>query len=172
MRKNYQEAIYNLLYDLPLAYNPGLARTLGSVKAGILLGQMLYWQGKGYKGEWTYKTVAELQVETALSKAEQSAAIKRCKQLGVIETCRRGIPPVRHFRVNMERLIELIVPSQSPKTGRTFGSRDAARTADNPAHITENTTEKTPYSRVKAQRAFLERKRDALAKRMKLNHDR
>lgn len=108
MSNNHQRAIYNILQEKTIAYNAGLAKALGSVKAAILLSQFLYWQGKGFNKEWFYKTITELYEETALSESEQTHAIKICVAKGVLETKRAGIPAKRHFRVHIENLIGLI----------------------------------------------------------------
>ncbi len=52
----------------PVAYYPSIARAIGCVKAGIFICQLLYWHGKGKKGEWTYKSRKELTKETGLSR--------------------------------------------------------------------------------------------------------
>lgn len=159
---NYQKAIYNMLYQRPIAYNSGLARALGSVNAAIFVGQLLHWQGKGAKGEWTYKTVDDFEEETGLSKAQQSTVIKLCKKLGILETKRQGIPPVRHFMLYIEKLIELISNSQSLKSRESKALIAINHTEKNNPHNTESTSEKTPYSKLKNQNDFLLRKRKEL----------
>jgi hypothetical protein len=82
-----------------------LARFLGSVKAAILLCQLLYWHGKGEDDpEWFFKTIEELYEETGLTRYEQDSAIRKCKKRGFIEVRKKGIPSKRYFRVNLERL--------------------------------------------------------------------
>ncbi len=108
MSNNHQRAIYNIFSEKIIAYSAGLAKALGSVKAGILMAQLLYWQGKGRNKEWVYKTAEDIYEETGLSRREQETAIKICKAKGVLEVRVMGIPGTRHFRVNIEKLIALI----------------------------------------------------------------
>jgi hypothetical protein len=140
MSNNHQRAIYNILQEKTVAYNPGIAKALGSVKAGILLAQLLYWQGKGRNKEWTYKTIEEMYEETALSRKEQENAIAICKRKGVLMVIRKGIPPRRHFNVNIEKLIELI--GQLPKSDKSICSNKEKRTSPNVPHITYSTNQR------------------------------
>ncbi|OGN09854.1 MAG: hypothetical protein A3J46_04705 [Candidatus Yanofskybacteria bacterium RIFCSPHIGHO2_02_FULL_41_11] len=106
--KSYQKAIYEILGRGVIAYHASLAKALGSAKAGIFVGQLLYWYGKGRKGEWIYKTIKEMQEETYLSRREQEGAIKIAKEKGVLEVRLLGIPAKRHFRIDINKLVMLI----------------------------------------------------------------
>ena len=50
----------------------------------------------------------EMEEETMLSKFEQEVAIKKCKKMGILETKREGIPPKRHFKIKLDRLVRLL----------------------------------------------------------------
>lgn len=104
---NKQHIIAHILGTRPVAYNPDLAKALGSAKAGIFISQLLYWMDKT-KSEWVYKTIDEIYEETALTRKEQETAIKHCKKLGILEVELRGIPARRYFRLNVEKIIELL----------------------------------------------------------------
>ncbi len=109
MRKeNYQKIIAGILGTRPIAFNRDLAKALGSAKAGLLLSQLLYWHKKGKNPEWFYKTIRELEEETTLSRSEQDTAIKICKKFEVLETRIMKTPAKRHFKLNIERIIDLI----------------------------------------------------------------
>ncbi len=110
-KKDYQKLILKILKTRPVAFNRDLAKALGSVTAGLLLSQLLYWHGKGNDPEWFYKTIEELKEETELSRAEQDTAIKRCKELGLIKVKIKGIPAKRHFTLNIEKIIEILESS-------------------------------------------------------------
>lgn len=109
MRNKYQKEILSILGTKPILYNPDLARKLGSVKAGIFLSQLLYWHEKGRNPEWTYKTIDEIKEELALTRKEQDAAIKICKDKKVIEVKLKGMPAKRHFRINIDNIIKLLM---------------------------------------------------------------
>ena len=112
-RNEYQKLIAKTLSTRPIAFNPDLSRILSSVKAGLFLSQLLFWCGKGRDPKWIYKTVNEFKDETSLSKKEQSRAKKICVSKGVIEVKLKGTPAKRHFKINIDKIIELLKKSKS-----------------------------------------------------------
>ena len=79
MSKNEtQKLIMNILGTKPIAFNADLAHALGSVNAGLLLSQLLFWDGKGDDPEWTYKTIKMIEGETGLSRREQNELAHYC----------------------------------------------------------------------------------------------
>jgi hypothetical protein len=82
---------------------PALTHALdGSIQAGIMLSQLLYWQGKGHRYDgYFFKTVEELRIETGLTKPQQQTAIKILKKYDLIETKLAGIPAKRNFNVKV-----------------------------------------------------------------------
>jgi len=110
-RNKYQKIIARVLSTRPIAFNPDLARSLGSAKAGLLLSQLLFWWEKGRNPNWIYKTIDEMEEETTLSRCEQDNAIKICKNYGLLETKLEGIPAKRHFKLNIQKIIKLLESS-------------------------------------------------------------
>lgn len=92
----------------PISFNPALAWISKSPEAGLLLSQLLYWTGKGRKKGCVYKTIKEIKNETCLTRSKQERAIKIWEELGVLEVIPKGIPPTRHFYVNLYRLFQLL----------------------------------------------------------------
>jgi len=108
--KDFKEILLKILQDRPVAYHPDIAKALGSVKAGVFISQILYWTGKGENKEgWIYKTQNEMYKETALSRREQENARKIARKLGILEEKKRGIPQRLYFRINFEKLGELLL---------------------------------------------------------------
>lgn len=143
-KKEYQKLILKILGIRPIAFNPLLAKALGSAKAGLLLSQLLYWTGKGSNPEWIYKTIEEIKEETGLSRNEQDTAIKICKKVGVLEVKVMGIPAKRHFKVNIEKIIELLKDQISLKENyKKTCTNSANKFAKNSQTNTENTTKNT-----------------------------
>ncbi len=111
-----KRALRIVLEDRPVAYHPILARVMGGVSGGIWLGQILYWDSVKHHGQpngdgWDgffYKSEKELIEETALTRRECQSAKSRAKELGIIEVELRRFPSVSHYKVNLERLEELI----------------------------------------------------------------
>ncbi|MEG6617584.1 hypothetical protein V6C27_14385 [Peptococcaceae bacterium 1198_IL3148] len=104
-----KEILINLLMDKPIAYHADIAKAVGSVTSGLFLSQLLYWTGKGADPEgWIYKTQSEWYDETGLSRREQETARKKLKQLKVLQEERRGLPARLYYRIDFDRLIELL----------------------------------------------------------------
>ncbi len=146
MEKNtYQKIIAEVLGTRVVSYNPDLARVLGSVKAGVLVCQLLYWWKKGKNPDWIYKTAEEIKEETALSRGEQDTAIKKCKELKIIEVKLKGIPAKRHFKLHIEKIVELL---ETLDTRLEQSKKQDYVNYENKIHkekecITENTTDIT-----------------------------
>jgi hypothetical protein len=137
-----EQAIKALLTDRPIAYHPILARAVGSVTAGVLLAQLLYWTPRSLdplKRVW--KTQDEIFEETALTRSEQETARRILKTIGVVEEKRAGVPARMYFRVDMDRLTEIVgdLPDDQGKRRRKpapeGGGSDDAEPANKDAPI-------------------------------------
>lgn len=155
--------------DKPVAYHVDIAKALGSVNAGLFVAQAMYWTGKGTDPNgWFYKTQDEWYEEIGMGRREQETARKIAKQKGVLEEERRGVPARLFYRINFERLIEVLQDyydsknsPNNPKNLEKSRMADSAklgcvnppnqnggfrqtRMAESSIHtITENTTENT-----------------------------
>lgn len=147
MGKDHQKLVADVLGTRLIAFNPDLARITGSVEAGLLLNQLLYWHKKGHNPEWFYKTIKEIQDETCLTRSQQDTAIKKCKKIGLFEMKRKGIPAKRHFRVDVEKIVELLRTlikndqyrqRVSIKLANTYADFKQSNT-ENPKRLSENT---------------------------------
>lgn len=92
----------------PVAYYPRIALAIGSVKASIFICQLLYWQGKGKKGEWIYKSRKEMTEETGLSREEQDGARRLLKKLNILEEKLTGVPATTHYKINFNQFNEIL----------------------------------------------------------------
>lgn len=128
-----QRAIRALLEDRPIAYHAVLAKALGSVTAGILLSQLLYWAPRASDGEgWFYKTREDIYEETGLGRREQETARKVLRRAGVIVEHLRGVPARIHFRIDMTKLTELLGSFQDEKRGSDGEGGAAPPDSDEP----------------------------------------
>jgi len=111
----------------PVAYIAGIARAVESVKLGILLSQLIYWKDKTNDPDgWIYKTQNDIFEETALGRREQETARKIGRDLGILEEKLAGNPATLHFRVNLERLAE-VLNEYEKKTGRQLPQAKAPK---------------------------------------------
>ena len=112
-----KRALRILLGDRPIAYHPIFAKAMGCVAGGVWLSQIAYWdsvklfecekKGVEYDG-WFYKTNAEIIGETCLSDRENREAKKRAQELAVVVAEKRGAPPTTWYRLDVDKLEELL----------------------------------------------------------------
>ena len=107
MSTSDQKALSKYFKHKGILYQPGLGIIFG-VNAGILLSQLLYWNGKGKKEGWVYKTIEDMRLETGLTITQQNTAIKVLKSHGILETKNMRVPQTRHFRINMHAIHETV----------------------------------------------------------------
>jgi len=104
-----KEILWSILQDRPVAYHPDLARAVKSVSAGIFLSQLLYWYGKQANNDgWIYKTQAEMEEETGLTRREQETARRILKERRIIEEKREGLPARIYYKINFDMLCEIM----------------------------------------------------------------
>lgn len=110
-RDEYQKALMEMIQCRPVAYWPKLARVVGGAKAGILLSQLLYWNGDAIvdkRDGWILKSVDEMQAETGLTPLEQQTARKILISLNVLSCALRGAPRIWHYRIDVDKIAELL----------------------------------------------------------------
>ncbi|SAI93490.1 hypothetical protein [Enterobacter hormaechei] len=96
------------LVDRPIAFQRSFVRLGVGITGALFLSQIVYWQNR-MDGQWFYKTQADLELETGLTRYEQEGARKKLVSCGVLEESKRGIPAKLYFRVNDERLEEILM---------------------------------------------------------------
>ena len=107
---------------------------------------MLYWHGLGKRKDGRiFKTIPEMQKETGLSRNNQDTAIAILVEMGVLEVVLKGVPAKRHFKLDLERLAE-IIPSLSESIKlpclippRHVTGKQQAITKINPKNTTKST---------------------------------
>lgn len=96
-------------------YIPQLVHILGTVNEAVLVGYLLYWHGLGARRDgFIYKTERDMRLETGLSGNKQRAAIEKSVENGFLVVENRGVPQTRHFKIDVDKLINHI--TKSPKT--------------------------------------------------------
>jgi hypothetical protein len=142
-----------------IAVNRTLCQFMGGLEGGVFLAQMLHWCDKGSNPQgWIYKTYAEWEEETFLSKYQVNQAAKKCIERGFLETTvrkARGNPTV-HYRLLQDEFITAIlafvaaqgVEMESKKFDEPLESQEFDEPKSKIAHsLTENT-----YPKNNAQR--------------------
>jgi hypothetical protein len=94
-----------------VSYKADFAHLTGSVTAGLLLSQFWYFSGlptAAARDGWFYVTMDEISEQTGMIREEQETARKRLKALGVLEEKRIGVPAKLWYRLDKDRLYELL----------------------------------------------------------------
>ncbi|MBB1489079.1 DnaT-like ssDNA-binding domain-containing protein [Oceanospirillum sediminis] len=106
-------ALITTLLERTIAFHPVFRDVAGSTVGGVFLSQAYYWSTGGRiaaeRAGWFYKTGAQWTEETRLSRSEQDRARRDLKAVGLLEEKRQGRPAKMFFRLNLERLSELIL---------------------------------------------------------------
>lgn len=94
-----------LAEERPVAYYPKLVKITGSVNAAIFLSQLGYWTPKAADPNgWVYKTQAEWETETGLTRWEQETARRQLRDRGILTETKRGMPARLFFQIDVEAL--------------------------------------------------------------------
>jgi len=108
-----KEAVIAVLGS-PVAYYAVFAKALGNVDAGVFASQFFYWHGKGRDPDgWVYKTQAEIEDETGLTRRNQETARRKLRALGVLEEKCTGLPAKLYYRMNIDVLFEVVTEWQA-----------------------------------------------------------
>lgn len=102
-------SVLRVLLSRPIAFHRPLAEITGSVTAGLMLSQALYWNERTDNPDgWFYKSQPEWEEETTLSRREQESARTRLRQCGFWQEERRGVPARLFYRVDLDALAEAL----------------------------------------------------------------
>jgi hypothetical protein len=118
--QSHRQKVKDMLPNRVVGYSPDLARMVGGATIGLFLSQLLFLSDKGANPEgWVYKSEQEMGKETGLTKREQQTARRKLLSLGVIVIIRGGWKNTYHFKVNWEKLYQVITGSQRPQNVST-----------------------------------------------------
>lgn len=152
--------------DRPIAFQRVFVAVAGSVAGAVMLSQMVYWQRRaGAEGGWWYKSREDWTDEVGLSRREQETARAALRAHGILEEQTRGIPRRLYYRLNVERLAELVgamadeaaelqqvtsdqqagtePPSKQVTSGQQGGRKRTSKQGGNVPTNTETTSETT-----------------------------
>lgn len=118
----------------PINYFANLAKALG-INEAIFVGQLLYWSPRGSEGDgWVFKTMADIEDETALTKDQQMRLRKHLRDLEILEEKEERIDHRFYYRLNLDALDKCLAglaqfrevrEPNSPESGNpTSGSKE------------------------------------------------
>ena len=91
-----------------IAFNPIYAQITGSVNAGLLLSQIVFLWGSLTNTDEFYHTNDQFREELCMGLDALRRARTRLKKLQIIKVKRKGIPPKMHYKLNVEKLKDLV----------------------------------------------------------------
>lgn len=95
------------LADRPVVFYAAFGRIADGAANGLFLAQALYWSARTQDG-WFWKTREAWTTETTLTRREQERARARLRALGLLQEERRGVPARMYYRIDGDRLAELL----------------------------------------------------------------
>lgn len=147
-------SIKNLMQQLnqrPIAVYPAYIDITGSVNAGLLLSQLMYWYS--VVNRKFYKTDEDIMAETRLSIRELKTAKAKLKTLPFIFIKAEGVPARTFYDIDMIALAECLantpnkfvqnVPTEKVKTSKLKSTKRTNLKGQNVPTITETTPEIT-----------------------------
>jgi hypothetical protein len=111
------------LLNRPIAFHRIFVKIGGGVTAGLLLAQAHYWTNKlpAEREGWFYKSAAEWEEETGLTRREQETARKHLREKGLLEERIGALKDegrVLWFRVNQDALIAALTAEAEAAASR------------------------------------------------------
>lgn len=135
--------------DGSIVVNKKLAHQIGLETAAIyseLVSLFQYWSKRGElvddnkkksaQAKWFFVTIENLEENTTLKRSKQDKAIKKLKELGLIETKQMGLPKKRYFTIT-EKINEFITAHKSVENKHS--DNDGGSKDDNEANNSSNT---------------------------------
>lgn len=125
------------LLDRPIAFHRCFVDISGSVDGAVFLSQAIYWTKRTDLEQWFYKTAVEWEEETGIKSDRQKTIRNHLVKLGVLEEKKEGIPCKLFYRINLEKLSQLLNEltqnnvTQSPET--SIGSEPKQAEAGSPS---------------------------------------
>lgn len=123
--------IAKILTRKPIYFQPAycpLAKKTAPVCFALFLTQAAFWSGNSEaNGGWFWKTEKDWESETNIQVGQQDAIRKELIALGILEVIRKGVPAKLFYRVDFERLCEILL-AQSNQSDQTDQSSSVPRT--------------------------------------------
>jgi len=123
-----------------LIVNKQLAKQVG-LKGAVLLADLIskeeYFIANGMTDGWFFNTAKNIEADTCLTTHQQRKAIKKLKELGIIETKVIGIPAKQHFKIIENKLLSFFntsleeIDKQVCKKQKTINKNKEIRITNN-----------------------------------------
>jgi hypothetical protein len=143
--------LFDQFNEKPIVYNRVYSKITGSVTAGLLLSQLVYW-AKTMDYKEFYKTDKEFSEELGMGLYELRGAKKKLKELKLVNIEVKNVPAKTYYKVDVDEIIALI--SSLGKNHKLDCGKTTNWNEEKPQTITENTTENTTENKNIAKQSF------------------
>lgn len=128
----------------PVAYYPGLVKSMGSPHAVIFFSQIFYWQDKTRSEIGVHKTREAIEGETGLTFEQQATARKQLVSRGVLIETHKRLEHKVYFRIDCDRLDEIVSENNVISRNRESRFREEGNTDLGKEVIPSSRTRETP----------------------------
>lgn len=104
MTENKITAVFRVMNQKPMVYHRIYAQLTGSVTAGLLLSQIVYWWFTVHERTF-WKTDKKFCEELCMGSKEFRNAKQKIRALGVVKITRKGHPATTHYEVDIPALL-------------------------------------------------------------------
>ncbi len=99
------------LNQSPIAYNPVFSKITGSVNAGILLSQLVYWYNM-MQGKEFYKTNCQLANELGMTEMQVRKAKESLIKIKFVEVKLKGVPKKSFYEIKTKDISSAVTSNQ------------------------------------------------------------
>ncbi len=143
------------LFDRPIAFQRPFVDLGIGITGALMLSQCVYWHSRtSDKHGWFYKSQADWEEETGMTRREQETARKRLQKAGFLEEARKGVPARLFYRVNVEKL-EAALKSLSSSMAES-ANQECTGSASSMAESDNQECTKAPNSSVGKRQSITE----------------
>ncbi|CAK2375661.1 Replication protein [Vibrio crassostreae] len=91
--------------DRPIAFHRPFVKLGIGITGALMLSQAIYWSRRTNESGYFYKTQAEWEDETGMTRRELDTARKKLRELGILEEKKQGVPCRIFYKINEPNLI-------------------------------------------------------------------
>jgi DNA-binding transcriptional ArsR family regulator len=91
--------------DRPIAFHRPFVKLGIGITGALMLSQAIYWSRRTNESGYFYKTQAEWEEETGMTRRELDTARKKLRDLGILEEKKQGVPCRIFYKINEPNLI-------------------------------------------------------------------
>ena len=127
--------------DRPVAFQRAFKTITKNTVAALFLSQAWYWSKRHNQDDgWFFNTQEDWEEETGLTRFEQETARKILKRLGILEEQRKGVPARLYYRLDKERIAQLlgIQIAALPQSGNSSSGQTSDQDSGSAADINKN----------------------------------